>query len=96
MTRQRFRGSPYENLDEACYKWLVTVRGQNIPISATMLKTKALFFAKELGCNDFHASDAFLERWKKRENVSIKTISGTFTHVFYVLNLRCLQVLTVL
>ena len=38
MKRQRFRGSPYENLDEACYKWLVNARGQNIPISAMMLK----------------------------------------------------------
>ena len=23
MKRRRFRGSPYENIDDACYKWLV-------------------------------------------------------------------------
>ena len=50
-----FRGSPYENLDEACYKWLVNARGQNISISGTMFKTKAFFFSKELRCNDFRA-----------------------------------------
>ena len=41
MKRQRFRVSSYENLDEACYKWLVNTRGQNIPISAMIFKTKA-------------------------------------------------------
>ena len=82
MKRQRLRGSPFENLDETSYKWIVHARGQNIPISVTMLKTKALFFAKELGCNDSHASDGWLDRWKKRENVSLKTIAGIFTYVF--------------
>ena len=96
MKRQRFRGSPYENLDKVCYKWLVNARGQNIPISATMLKTKALSFVKELGCNDFCASDGWLDQWKKRKNVSFKTISGIFRYVFQVLDLRCLQILTVL
>ena len=74
--RQRFRGSPFENIDEACYKWLVNARSQSIPISAIVLKTKALYFAKEFGCNDFSASDGWLDRWKKRKNVSFKTVSG--------------------
>ena len=68
---QRFRGSPYESIDEACYKWLVNARGRNIPISATVLKTKALYIAKELGCNDFSASDGWLDRWKKRKKLFI-------------------------
>ena len=67
MKRQRFRGPPYENIDEACYKWLVNARDQSIPISATVLKTKALYLAKELGCNDFSGSDDWLDRWKKRK-----------------------------
>ena len=83
MKRQRFRGLPYENLDKTCYKWLVNTRGQNIPISATMLKTKALFFARELGCNDLRALDCWLDQWKKRKNVSFKTISGIFTYFFF-------------
>ena len=82
MKRQRFRGLPYENLDKTCYKWLVNTRGQNIPISATMLKTKALFFARELGCNDLRVFDCWLDQWKKRKNVSFKTISGVFTYFF--------------
>ena len=94
MKRQRFRESPYENIDKACYKWLVMQEA--IPISATVLKTKALYFAKELGCNDFSASGGWLDRWKKRKNVSFKTISGLFTYVFSVLEIRYLQISTVL
>ena len=85
MKRQRLRGSPYENIDDACYKWLVNARGRGIPISSMVLKTKALFFAKELGCTDFSASDGWLDRRKKRKNVSYKTISGMFTYAFLVL-----------
>jgi len=96
--RQRFRGSPYENIDEACYKWLVNASGRSIPISATVLKTKALYFAKEFGCNDFSASDGWLDRWKKRKNVSFTTISGLFTYIhgFSVHEIKYLQILTVL
>ena len=82
MKRQRLRGSPYENLDGACHKWLVSARGQNIPISATILKTKALFFAKELGCNDFCASDGWLDQWKKRKNISLRQFQVYF-HIFF-------------
>ena len=57
MKRQQFGRSPYENIDEACYKWLVNAGGRSIPISVIVLKTKALYFAKDWGCNDFSASD---------------------------------------
>ena len=96
MKRQQFRGSSYENIDEVCYKWLVNARGRSIPISVMVLKTKALYFAKDLGCNDFSASDGLLDRWKKIKNVSFKTISGLFAYVFSVLEIRYLQISTVL
>ena len=65
----------HENLDDACYTWLVNAKSQNIFISATILTAKALFFGKELGCNDFHLSDGSLDHWKKKK-VSLKTASG--------------------
>ena len=79
--RHRFKPSTYEHLDDACYKWLVNARAQNIPVSASVLKTKAICFAKELGLTDFSASDGWLDRWKKRKNVSFKTISSTFNYI---------------
>ena len=41
-----------------------------------ILKTKALEFAEKINVDDFHASDSWLDRWKKRNNTSFKTISG--------------------
>ena len=38
-------------------------------------KEKALEFAKSLELNDFHAFDGWVSRWKKRFNVSFKTVS---------------------
>ena len=77
--RDRMRLSLHEDLDKACYMWLLNVRHQSIPVSGTIFKAKALNFAKELGCDSFQASDGWLDRWKKRHNVSFKTISGIFS-----------------
>ena len=80
MKRQRVRGSPYENIDEACYKWLVNARGRNIPISATVLKTKA----KESGCNDFSALNEWLVRpMEKKEKTFLLRQFQVFLHTCF-------------
>ena len=40
------------------------------------IKTKAIDFAEKISIENFHASDGWLDRWKKRYNVSFKKISG--------------------
>ena len=62
--RVRMRLSPHEDLDKACYMWLLNARHQSIPVSGTIFKVKALYFAKELGCDSFQASDRWLDRQK--------------------------------
>ena len=42
--RQRGCQSPYEFVDQACHTWLINTRHGKIPISATVLKTKTLYF----------------------------------------------------
>ena len=64
--RVRMRLSPHEDLDKACYMWLLNALHQSIPVSGTILKVKALYFAKDLGCDSFQASDGWLDRWKKK------------------------------
>ena len=80
----RTRVSLNENLDKACYMWLLNTRHQSITVSGTIFKVKALHFAKELGCDDFQASDGWLDSWKKRINVSFKTISGILSYYFFI------------
>ena len=74
--RKRMKTATYEELDYAMYKWLQNARHNNIPISGTIFKEKALEFTKSLEIQDFHASNGWVSRWKKRFNVSFKTVSG--------------------
>ena len=69
----------YEELDNATYKWLKSARDRNVPAGA---KLKALEFAKTPDLGNFHASDGWMDRWKKRFNVSFKTISGMYVLVY--------------
>ena len=74
--RQRLRAGSYEKLDQAIFKWLLTVRSRDVAVSALILKTKAIDFAEKMSIENFHASDGWLDRWKKRYNVSFKKISA--------------------
>ena len=80
--RKRMKSATYEKLDKAIYKWFISVRHSNIPISASIIKLKALEFAKGLQCDNFQASDGWLGRWKERFNIRLKTVSGTIYKFF--------------
>ena len=41
-----------------------------------MIQEKAVIFAKELNIENFQASDGWLRRWKEKNNISFKTVSG--------------------
>ena len=49
---------------------------QNVPLSGAIIQEKASQYAKELSIENFKASDGWLCRWKERNNVTFKTISG--------------------
>jgi len=42
------------------------MRSENVPLNGVLIKEKALFFAKELGVENFQASDGWLGKWKNR------------------------------
>ena len=76
--RRRVKSSPYDQVDKAVYTWFVNARHKKIPLNHGIVQVKALEFAKEFeDCKDFRASDGWMDRWKKRYNVTFKTISGT-------------------
>ena len=74
--RKRVKPATYEELDNATYKWLKSARDRHVPVGANLLKLKAMEFAKKLDLRNFHAG--WMDRWKKRFNVSFKTLSGMF------------------
>ena len=58
------------------FKWLLVVRSRDVAILALVFQTKATEFAEKMDVKNFTASDGWLDRWKKRFNVSFKTVSG--------------------
>ena len=64
--RKKLRESDYKRVDDVVFKWFLSKRSQDIPIDGVFIKEKALQYAKELGFNEFQASDGWLRRWKER------------------------------
>ena len=73
---KKLRTGIHEKLDEAIFKCFLSAKRQNVPIGGVVFKAKTLEYAKEIGLDDFQASDGRIGRWKKRYNISFKTISG--------------------
>ena len=64
--RKTVRESCYPDIDNVVFKWFLFQRGKSISINGTLIKEKAMKYAKELGATDFKASDGWLGRWKKK------------------------------
>ena len=62
----RVKPEKYEAVNKAFMKWLLIMRSENIPIDGPMFKEKAQEFAEQINLEDFHASDGWLGKLKKR------------------------------
>ena len=71
----KLKGAGFDALGKAIYKWFIKARERNFPVSGTLLKEKAVHFAKELQIDDFKGSDGWFDRWKTRHSVTFKTVS---------------------
>ncbi|XP_066153520.1 tigger transposable element-derived protein 6-like [Euwallacea fornicatus] len=65
-----------QKIDKECLDWFSRIRSQNIPISGSLIKAKAKEIACKLKYEQFSASNGWLEKWRKRHNISFKSISG--------------------
>jgi len=56
--------------------WFSKTREKNLPVSGPTLQEKAKQLAEVHGLNDFKASNGWLEKFRKRDNISFKSICG--------------------
>lgn len=70
-------------VDKALRIWFSEVRHRNINVDGTLIKAKALEFAKLFGENDFKASNGWFENWKERNNIVYKQLAGESASVDY-------------
>ena len=71
----KLRIGNFQMVDKAIINWFLSIRNQDVPLSAVMTQEKALIFAKELIVGNFQASDGWLQRLKERNHTTFKTVS---------------------
>lgn len=71
-TRKLIRESPFNCIDQIVVKWIRASKQKHIYLTGPLVKMKALEFAKAMGVPKFTASDGWLDRLKKRENIDFK------------------------
>lgn len=74
--RKRQREGKNVTVETALLRWFTKVRTQNAPISRGILMEKAVYFASNLGHEDFKPTDGWLSRWKDRHNIVYKKVCG--------------------
>ena len=70
------RGAKHDDIDSALHRWFVQARERKVPVSGHVLKEKAEKFAAALGVEEFHCSNGWIDRFKKRHDLKFKTIVG--------------------
>ena len=75
IKRQNLRTGNFEMVEKAVYNWFLSMRSQNVPLSAVMIQEKTLTFAKESIVETFQASDGWLQRCKEGNQITSKTVS---------------------
>ena len=63
-------------MNSALYQWYTIATSKNIYPNGTQLSEKAKQIAQHLGYSDFKASNGWLDRWKRRNNVRQMRICG--------------------
>lgn len=69
LKRKMAKEGAHEKLEKVLVKWLLQARSSAINIDGAILKEKADLVALRLGIDGFKASNGWLDRFKKRNNI---------------------------
>ncbi|XP_068205880.1 uncharacterized protein [Palaemon carinicauda] len=68
--RKRLRSGKAPHVEHALFKWFKNAKKQKLPLSNIVLFEKARDLAVSQGSYNFRPTTSWLERWKKRNNIS--------------------------
>ncbi|GFN75254.1 tigger transposable element-derived protein 4 [Plakobranchus ocellatus] len=74
--RKRQRTTEKLDIDQALFLWFKQARAMSAPLSNPILTSQAELIAQELGMKDFTASVGWIERFKRRHGIALRTVSG--------------------
>lgn len=78
---KRHRKGTCPDVNEAVLRWFRTARSKIINVDGPMIQAKALEIAGQLGYNDFKASNGWLDKFKRANQISCRVISGESAEV---------------
>lgn len=70
---KRLRKSIRSDVDAALLRWFHQAKASGIPISGPLLQAKAQDFARQFNYEDCSISNAWIDRFKKRHNLTYRT-----------------------
>ena len=74
-TKRSRLGETGGEVDQRVFEWFVVARGKNIPINGPLIQQSAVIAAAHLNVT-FAASNGWLEKFKKRHNISSRGVVG--------------------
>ena len=66
----------FEKTEQAILQYILEARAANIEFTGTIIKIKAEQFAKKLGEHGFCGSNGWLDRFKRRHCIKLKSVKG--------------------
>ena len=76
QARKRNRTSEYADLNDALFQWYQMCVKRTLYLDGSLLAEKAMTIAERLGHTGFKVSNGWLHRWKVRNNIKQRTVSG--------------------
>ena len=74
--RKRQRLSAYTDVEHALLEWFKQARSKSVAVSGPLLTAQAQKFAEALGYSEFQCSSGWLDRFKQRNGITFKCITG--------------------
>ncbi|VVC34849.1 Homeobox domain-like,HTH CenpB-type DNA-binding domain [Cinara cedri] len=62
---KRLKTPSFEQIDQKLYKWFISVRSKNLPISGPILQIEAMKLAEKMNVKDFNALNGWFDKFKK-------------------------------
>jgi hypothetical protein len=72
----KVRKTTYHEIDSKLWEWFCSARSKNIPITGPLIQQEALMLSVSLGCDEFAASNGWLQSFLKRHNIKSCVLSG--------------------
>ena len=76
LRAKRMRKPKFGEVEEALYLWFSTMQAKKAIVTDTILLEKGKEFLEWLRCEDFAISGGWLQRFKARHGISLRTLHG--------------------